>query len=258
MAALGARQFPTFSISSSISCTPRGWDVVGNCRVFCRPVRRFDYNVFMDKLPDKFHGRALTAISGVLCVILVALWVLSAFRHDFIQRYWTVNHPRPNPNPASTLIDHAFGGWTLSSEQGSLAFYRTDDLQIYDGRFPGEPMPSPLAVFWHYGSGRGSFIRYLEPGGGFLGFHYYQPSSVEGLSPSPRNEFYNRTKLVVPYWAPVLITAIPVIVAWWRRFRRRRTGAAGLCPICSYDLRAHHAGAKCPECGKVIEKMKQM
>jgi hypothetical protein len=32
----------------------------------------------------------------------------------------------------------------------------------------------------------------------------------------------------------------------------RRTKRIGLCPKCSYDLRAHKPGDKCPECGTVI------
>jgi hypothetical protein len=34
--------------------------------------------------------------------------------------------------------------------------------------------------------------------------------------------------------------------------KARRRGKAGLCPICSYDLRAHQPDDRCPECGIVI------
>jgi len=35
-----------------------------------------------------------------------------------------------------------------------------------------------------------------------------------------------------------------------RRLRRLRL--VGLCPNCSYDLRAHKPGDRCPECGTAI------
>ena len=34
--------------------------------------------------------------------------------------------------------------------------------------------------------------------------------------------------------------------------RRRNRHIAGLCPKCSYDLRAHKPGDKCPECGTIV------
>jgi hypothetical protein len=40
------------------------------------------------------------------------------------------------------------------------------------------------------------------------------------------------------------------LVGIMARTRHRRKG--GLCPICSYDLRAHRPGQRCPECGTLI------
>ncbi len=61
---------------------------------------------------------------------------------------------------------------------------------------------------------------------------------------------------IVPTWVVLLpLLAVASTLAWidiqrWYRNKSRRR--AGLCPNCSYDLRAHKAGNNCPECGNLI------
>jgi hypothetical protein len=58
-----------------------------------------------------------------------------------------------------------------------------------------------------------------------------------------------------PLWAPWLLCGAVLWLASgpWRKLRRmRRRLARGCCAECGYDLRAHQAGEKCPECGRVI------
>jgi hypothetical protein len=50
--------------------------------------------------------------------------------------------------------------------------------------------------------------------------------------------------------SPHLLIAISRLRPW---YRHRHT--PGLCPTCSYDLRAHSAGSRCPECGTPIPKL---
>jgi hypothetical protein len=55
-----------------------------------------------------------------------------------------------------------------------------------------------------------------------------------------------------PFWfLMVLFGAAPgwELGAWVIQKRKKKPGH---CVQCGYDLRAHHAGQKCPECGKVI------
>jgi hypothetical protein len=62
--------------------------------------------------------------------------------------------------------------------------------------------------------------------------------------------------LTVPYWFLVLCCLVPLIGATqyhWRSRRQRLRLATGLCPNCGYDLRS--TPERCPECGKVIEKV---
>ncbi len=55
---------------------------------------------------------------------------------------------------------------------------------------------------------------------------------------------------IFPYWLLAIMTGPPALSMLARRVRRaraRRRSARGLCPACSYDLRA--TPGQCPECG---------
>ena len=64
---------------------------------------------------------------------------------------------------------------------------------------------------------------------------------------------------LVPHWFVAIALLLPLIV---RRlvllFIRRPRRDPTLCPTCSYDLRAHTAGGKCPECGTLITRAAQV
>jgi len=53
----------------------------------------------------------------------------------------------------------------------------------------------------------------------------------------------------VPYWALIVITALPVLALARREWNRRRV-RAGRCTACGYDLRA--SPDRCPECGTPV------
>jgi hypothetical protein len=60
--------------------------------------------------------------------------------------------------------------------------------------------------------------------------------------------------VLFPPWLGAAVAAVPVGLAaagWWRR---RRLPKEGHCRQCGYDLRAHAAGQRCPECGTMIER----
>jgi len=58
----------------------------------------------------------------------------------------------------------------------------------------------------------------------------------------------------LPYAPWVLLILSGAILLVWRRqlLKVRRWRRAGLCPTCSYDLRAHSPNSNCPECGTPI------
>jgi len=58
--------------------------------------------------------------------------------------------------------------------------------------------------------------------------------------------------LTVPCWL-LLLFCTPCPAYWlYRRLRPRESELPGHCRKCGYDLRAHKAGEKCPECGTVV------
>ncbi len=64
---------------------------------------------------------------------------------------------------------------------------------------------------------------------------------------------YPAFELFIPYWILALLPAMAIgILLLKGRHRRLPAPGAILCSTCSYDLRAHSPGQKCPECGTPI------
>jgi hypothetical protein len=64
---------------------------------------------------------------------------------------------------------------------------------------------------------------------------------------------YDRPGLVVPYsillipwWMPLALAAVPTAWVWWRRLRAGPTA----CRACGYELAGLPRGSRCPECGR--------
>jgi hypothetical protein len=158
----------------------------------------------------------LSALSLLLCVAVVALWVRSYWEGYGL--YYATRRP---PAPVMTWGYAARGGLWVGRMEA-------------DYRRPGwtfERFPSPPAV---------SYSNEFPPGLR-LGFGYI-----------PRTVPQSMYGIVVPLWFPSLAAA--AAPAWYaigvlRRRRRRLRQSKSLCPTCGYDLRA--TPGRCPECGTV-------
>jgi hypothetical protein len=77
-------------------------------------------------------------------------------------------------------------------------------------------------------------------------WHWSAAHSTSAMRGTRRHRSY---RVECPLWVPVLVTAIPTGLLWWRD----RRPAPGRCPACGYDLAGLPAPAACPECGGMLE-----
>ena len=187
---------------------------------------------------------ALSAVSLVLCVATVAVWVRSYFRVDVPMRtdmwpdgpnwYWRNAQARSSDGGVTVLVSgHLVNSrgfadnWT--NKPGEAVW-----IVFPAGSPASPPVPLPGALWFRFDSDR-------RPGPSHLGPEVIRSDSL-GLR--------------VPYWPVVLLTGVAP-VAWLRRRRRdRRRAREGRCRACGYDLRGtpEQGGAlldRCPECGAV-------
>ncbi len=186
----------------------------------------------------KFLWRAAAWASGLLCLLLIVLWVHSMFRTSYVERYWDVVRTFPSPtHPDNTCTEDASGSLSLSSYHGKIVLGRNEHHSVFDPeKTIDDDMlePHPFRILWF----KGSDNRVLDPltfRNSFLGFKYVH---------TPEQAY-----LIIPYWAPVLVAAVLTLLAWRRQ---RRIFDPGLCQQCGYDLRA--SKDRCPECGRPFKQ----
>jgi hypothetical protein len=184
----------------------------------------------------------LAAVSLILCVAIIVLWVRS---------YWV------DDSWKCQTLDAPKSRWTeyeLSSDFGAIyALYfpiqfsmpadATDRLQSGADEAPGYyhiARPSHPADYDNFSASfwnRRGFVLRFE-----------QHANVRVSNPST----YRMDRALVPDWFIVLILlllSLPGMIQIRRDRLRRR---AGLCFACGYDLRA--TPDRCPECGEISKK----
>jgi hypothetical protein len=181
----------------------------------------------------------VTLLSLVLCVAVVALWVRSHSRADWVQ--WQrsqLSGPRQRQ-----VIDKAF------TAEGLLVFTRDAKRAEYEAA-PGEetlllfePSGNPDGVRWDRFHPR-SLLDGLNdsdywPRYGFL-------AEVRGSEFGPHDGTWY-TVLSLPLWGLTALSALLPSARLLSFVRRRFQMRPGLCPACAYDLRA--TPGRCPECG---------
>lgn len=162
-----------------------------------------------------------SAVSLVLCVATVVLWVISMF--------WGVD------------VDWRTASVTLAYGAGCSRG------EMYVSRVASEDaVPGVTGGFRLYFTAPTSHIASLRPLQGPFGrFHFNVIGFAAWTTTMPGTRL---DALYWPCWVVVLVTALLPL----RWFIRRGKAAAGHCRRCGYDLTANLSGT-CPECGTPIK-----
>jgi hypothetical protein len=167
-----------------------------------------------------------SALSLLLCFLLVTFWVRSYLIGDYVQWY---DPPK--------LID-------VQSRDGLM---RAGVGELTSRQYP--PQVGWEGTFWPFDRQIYTFHANLRSGT-VAGFRYER---WQHQSPNLRGD---ARIITCPYWCLVLLSAVLPTVMGLRWYRARRRPRPGRCPNCGYDLRA--SPDRCPECGTVcaIEAVK--
>jgi hypothetical protein len=181
---------------------------------------------------ERFVSRAALAAA----VILILPWLHSLGWNTYVSRQSTT----PTGNPATM---HHYQR-VASSNWGCLWLaYVVSEVEA-----PADPAARKTHWYWGAGKVQTSHEYDAPPWLRRLGVDWrnFTRGATNGAVP-----VYVERMVSIPYWPPTLIA----VSAWWwigksdRRERRRHR--KGLCPACSYDVRA--TPNRCPECGYVPE-----
>ena len=184
--------------------------------------------------------RRLLVLASLLLFLAITLaWPLSYWRHDSaaLGRTWFA-HDRLTQY--ALAVETSKGGLHISWS------YATATPADFD--WSGNPDNTGRWNFIGDTGGRHEYPHFsneVAPGLTFLGFAF----GYAGAWPTG-----HLCELILPYPFLFLLFAIASALALRATLRRRREKRLGLCPVCSYDLRAHRPGDKCPECGTTFSK----
>ena len=186
---------------------------------------------------------ALTALSLLLFVATVVLWVRSA---DTIDEFEYHRYVR-----AGAAVHRLT--WSITSINGGIGITRVT------GSAPAGDLDTPIGMWCEHRQEDSQPQAY--PSGGIILVDGTSRAGLRwrgfiiGQTPyyTTGGKWQFRLRFVtVPAWFAVLTTAALPTVRFlrWRRNRRALShGRRGLCPSCGYDLRA--TPDRCPECGAV-------
>ena len=186
----------------------------------------------------------LTALSLLLCVAVVALWVRSYWHWDGLHR------AQMSPG-GLTWVSKSFSSssgmlwadiWRGSYQDRSIALYEWHTLQRIRkeaaDRSGGSATARPDA--WTYSGVRPRPA--LTPEESF-GIHYVRKR--DQIAPGV---VHYTLHAGIPHGLVAALAVILPAVRTWSWLRRRHRHRVGLCPACGYDLRA--TPGRCPECGR--------
>jgi hypothetical protein len=166
---------------------------------------------------------SLSALSLLLCVLTVVLWIRS---HSRAEHFW------------------------LIYREGGADLFRTDCGDFTIRRSKSDERNTNVRGRVRFGYSAGPLVGSHPGPRSFSIVRRWSVFSYAAVLPPPAPAQARKSlwKFIFPAWLPVLITLM--LPACWTlsRWRRLRQPRSGLCPSCGYDLRA--TPERCPECGE--------
>jgi hypothetical protein len=165
------------------------------------------------------------AVSLLLCVVTVALWVGSYVRCAYLHSRFCHGHFDG---------DRQWRGYFLASCRGQLAF------ELEEIGYPTHPASAPTER-WSAEDAVGLRTPTLRglPFPTTLGFRYAHEYTV-----APSGTLRD-IRVAIPFWFLLLGSLLYPLFKLLSLLRKRQQ--FGVCPTCGYDLRA--TPERCPECG---------
>jgi hypothetical protein len=173
----------------------------------------------------------------------VTLWVRSYFSAD---QFIVSGHDRSSPRRTATW------GFGLLSAQGGIgaSFTRTERHWDDEAAWQRDAGVNAAGLQSNWSQGPAMYPRWTSDAGWRLaGFQVSR--RADDLPGSIAGTFHSRSYgIVLPNWAPCLVTLPLPTVRLRRHLRLARRARLGQCPRCGYDLRGTPGG--CPECGTIV------
>ena len=199
-----------------------------------RFVRRRLFNVFV-------------GVSLLLCIATAVMWIRSIRTCD------------------SIAYDRAEdAGDSLTTYPGGIEFVATSGVS---GAWFGIFTPGWHRSSFEWGTPRFKFsmtanllafgmemATWTKPPHYLLGFGFdYVSLNLGAAGPAAMSGTHKMTRIVVPFWFLMLLSATPVLLQLRRSVRLRSCRRRQRCFQCGYDLRA--TPDRCPECGTTPAKV---